>query len=143
MRKILTIFFFLVSVVLANSGFVKAQSGEGWSLEGEVLTITSNTPKLEVDKEEYPDESWYDLYAEQVTTLVFEDGVTSITESYIRGGLFQNLAKVVIGPNVETIGENVEPMGSAGVFHDCYHLTTVEFKNPSKLKVLNASTFLL
>lgn len=141
MRKILTIFFFLVSVVLANSGFVKAQSGEGWSLEGEVLTITSNTPKLEVDKEEYPDESWYDLYAEQVTTLVFEDGVTSITESYIRGGLFQNLAKVVIGPNVETIGENVEPMGSAGVFHDCYHLTTVEFKNPSKLKVLNASTF--
>lgn len=110
MRKILTIFFFLVSVVLANSGFVKAQSGEGWSLEGEVLTITSNTPKLEVDKEEYPDESWYDLYAEQVTTLVFEDGVTSITESYIRGGLFQNLAKVVIGPNVETIGENVEPM---------------------------------
>lgn len=141
MRKILTIFFFLVSVVLANSGFVKAQSGEGWSLEGEVLTITSNTPKLEVDKEEYPDESWYDLYAKQVTTLVFEDGVTSITESYIRGGLFQNLAKVVIGPNVETIGENVEPMGSAGVFHDCYHLTTVEFKNPSKLKVLNASTF--
>ena len=141
MRKILTFFFFLVSVVLTNSGFVKAQSGEGWSLEGEVLTITSNTPKLEVDKEEYPDNSWYDLYAKQVTTLVFEDGVTSITESYIQGGLFQNLAKVVIGANVETIGENVEPMGSAGVFHDCYQLTTVEFKNPSKLRVLNASTF--
>lgn len=146
MRKILTFFFFLVSVVLTNSGFVKAQSGEGWSLEGEVLTITSNTPKLEVDKEEYPDKSWYDLYADQVKTLVFSDGVTVIADDLVSDNVtvlarsFHNLIKVVIGKNVEKIGTG-ELTGGSGVFSSCYNLTTVEFQTPSKLKLINASSF--
>lgn len=145
MRKILTIFAFWVSVVLTNCGFVKAQSGEGWFLQGDVLTITSNTPKLEVDPQEYPGQSWNDLYADQVTTLVFGDGVTVISDDYmdvtVLGRSFSNLTTVLIGKNVEKIGVLENATGSSGVFSRCEKLTTVEFQTPSKLKSINASTF--
>ena len=147
MRRILTFFFFLVSVLLANSGFVKAQSGEGWSLAGEVLTITSNTPKLEVDPVESSGKSWYELYADKVKTLVFGDGVTVIGDNILDNNVtvfarsFDNLTKVVIGKNVEQIGTSEVSTGSSGVFSFCEKLTTVEFQLPSKLKTINASSF--
>lgn len=147
MRKIFTTLLFLVSIVLSNSGLAKAQSGEGWSLEGEVLTITSNTPKLEVDPQEYPGQSWYDLYADQVTTLVFGDGVTVISDDLVSGNVtvfgrhFSNLTTVSIGKNVEKIGVLENATGSSGVFSWCNKLTTVEFQTPSKLKTINASSF--
>ena len=147
MRKIFTTLLFLVSIVLSNSGLAKAQSGEGWFLEGEVLTITSNTPKLEVDPQEYPDQSWYNLYADQVTTLVFGDGVTVISDDLVSGNVtvfgryFSNLTTVSIGKNVEKIGVLENATGSSGVFSGCGKLTTVEFQTPSKLKTINASSF--
>ena len=147
MRKIFTTLLFLVSIVLSNSGLAKAQSGEGWFLEGGVLTITSNTPKLEVDPQEYSDQSWYDLYADKVTTLVFGDGVTVISDDLVSGNVtvfgryFSNLTAVSIGKNVEKIGVLENATGSSGVFSWCGKLTTVEFQTPSKLKTINASSF--
>ncbi len=146
MRKIFTLLMVLMSLSMYKAN-VYAQSGDGWSLEGGVLTISSNAPKLEVDPAVSYGKNWYDMYADQVTEVVFDENVTSITDdvssdNYVSCTSFENLRKVTIGPNVENIGDRIaEPLGSSGVFRGCKNLAVVEFQQPSQLKKIGASTF--
>lgn len=119
-RKIFTLlcFIFLLCGGLQNAS---AQSGQGWSLNGSTLTLTSDNP----------DGKWWGLPNLKITEIHFSGNVTAIQKFGFRDG-YPDLQKITIGPTVETIG--------FGAFVSV-QLTSVEFDKNSQLKEIGGSAF--
>ena len=120
-----------------------------WSLTSNgVLTISGNRSLQ--DKNTY---EWAE-YADMVTAVVIEDGITSIPERAFSG--YSNLEKVDIGNTVEviksgafrnctklssvTIPASVTEMENS-VFYGCSSLTAISFEADSKLETIGQSIF--
>ena len=107
-----------------------------------LLTGTSSNYTLTITKvgstgamEDYgnPDQQPWFGFVYNITSIVIEDGVTSIGRNAFRDCYNDNLSSVTIPASVTSIGEQA--------FQYCYGLTSVTFASGSQLETIGAGAF--
>ena len=91
-------------------------TGVNWTLDDEVLTISGSGAMTNYGQGGAP---WYDDYSSDITSIVIENGVTSIGSSAFYG--CGNIESVEIASSVTSLG--------AYAFQNCTSLTAIELGN--------------
>ncbi len=102
--------------------FTEAGSGITWSVENGVLTI-GGTGVMSVTEQPWAE------YAQSVTKVVIEDGVTSVADGAFRN--FRSLTSAEIADSVKLVG--------SGAFDGCTKLASISL--PEGLNSINGDTF--